>query len=199
MKIRSLFLLIIFFITIHKSFCQIKEDIEYHIVKKPYSKEHNGFELAKNKFLTSKFSKDFFFIYLVFKDLSGQTIVTKTLTKHDADISLADETYLFYENKGFEDTIFLWKMDGEYYSKIYFYSFIKEKMKYLGEVTIGDNCAKDGCEAFNVQAENISVQKTRDFISIKFIGNHIFFSEKISPSGSLSAENLIINYKSDPK
>lgn len=194
MKIRSLFLLIVFFITIHNSFCQINEEIEYHIVKKTYSKEHNGFELAKNQFLTSKFSKDFFYINLTLKNLSVEESLTKILAQHDVDISMADETYLFYENNNANDMIFLWKLDDEYYSKIYFYYFTENRMRYLGEVTIGENCIKDGCEAFNVPKENIHVSKFNDFVSVLFKGEHVFFSKEIIPKGSLRSDNPTFDF-----
>ena len=194
MNFKTLFLLITFLPAINMAFCQANESIEYHLVNKTYSKKHGGFELAEKQFLTSKFSKDFFYINLLHKDLNEQQIVTKMLSQHDVDISMGDQTFLFYENKDFDDLVILWKMDGEYYSKIYFYYFTEKKIRYLGEVTIGDNCIKEGCEAFNVNKENIHISKINHFVSILFKGEHIFFSKEIVPNGSLSAENLTIDF-----
>ena len=175
--------------------CQESKEIKYHLVKKKYSKQHGGYELNKKQFFTTKLSANASFVNLILKDLEEKHHEKDILLKHSTNSNCCDEIFLFYENDKTEDTIVLWKLDGEYYSQIYFFHFKNEKMSFLGEIHIGEDCVNEGCEAFNVSKEKIHVSKKHDFISVLFKGKNTFFSKEISPNGSLTSENLTLHFR----
>ena len=191
MKNTILFLL---FLITNLIFCQERKGIDYQIVEKVYSEKQGGYQLDKYHILRQNFLEKEFLLNLNLKDLR-KTNENDNLVHSIIEDAYYENKILFYESDRKEDTIVLWKLDGEYYSQIYFFHFNNEKMSFLGEIYIGDDCANDGCEAFNVPKGKIHVSKQYDFISVLFKGKNTFFSKEFSPNGSLSSENLTLHFR----
>ena len=190
---RNTILFLLFLIT-NLIFCQERKGIDYQIVEKVYSEKQGGYQLDKYHILRQNFLEKEFLLNLNLKDLR-KTNENDNLVHSIIEDAYYENKILFYEIDRKEDTIVLWKLDGEYYSQIYFFHFNNEKMSFLGEIYIGDDCANEGCEAFNVPKEKIHVSKQYDFISVLFKGKNTFFSKEFSPNGSLSSENLTLHFR----
>lgn len=173
---------------------QESSKIDYNFIEKRYSKKYGGYKLDNYHILNLTLSEKEFLLNLNLKDLKKNT-ENDNLIHSIFDDACCDNEFLFYESVKTEDTIVLWKLDGEYYSYIYFFHYDNEEIDFLGEVNIGENCVNEGCEAFNVSKEKIHVSKKYDFISVLFKGKNTFFSKEISPNGSLTSENLTLHFR----
>lgn len=109
--------------------------------------------------------------------------------------SYESPSFLLFENKKFENRIFMWKIEGEYFSNIFIYS-INTTIDFLGEITIGKFC-EPNCDTFNLTERDILVKGNKTSIEIIFKGRTFYNTPKIIQSdkgGRIIAENLTLSY-----
>lgn len=109
--------------------------------------------------------------------------------------SYESPSFLLFENVRYKNKVFMWKIEGEYFSRIFIFR-INTKVDFLGEITIGKFC-EPYCDAFNLDNGDISVKGNESVVEIVFKGKTFHSTSEIIQSdkgGRIIADNLTLSY-----
>lgn len=89
----------------------------------------------------------------------------ETISKTDISDGIYSDTLFFFKDSR-ENQVFLWKLEGEYWSYLEFFLFKNGRIYQIGDVVLGVQCEE--CDSFNYPADQIQVFGVDDSISILF-------------------------------
>ena len=177
------------------------EDYSMTFLKEKYHKELKvrAFKIDKGIFLKEsgfEYDKKNGNRYLKLSFLSEKNNYSeKELTRISDRESYESPSFLLFENKNVTNKVFIWKIEGEFFSRMFIYN-VDGAVNFLGEITIGKFC-EPNCDTFNLTNTDIVVQGNNSNIEITFRGKTFYSTPPIIQSkrgGRIIAENLTLSY-----
>lgn len=171
-------------------------------LKEEYQKEirESAFKISSEDFIKLRSIKgqqnyEVNYLILFFLSKKNEYIEQELPAKISDFESYESPSFLLFENVRLENKIFMWKIEGEYFSRIFIFR-INATVDFLGEITIGKFC-EPYCDAFNLNNSDISVKGDESVIEIIFKGKTFYSTSEIIQSnrgGRIIADNLTLSY-----
>ncbi len=127
----------------------------------------------------------------------------KSLKKFKKDIprinpfdSYESPSFLIFNSSIRDKQVLIWKIEDEFFSKVYIYSIKKEQFIFTGKIVIGKFC-KPECDTFNLSNNDISIFGDVYGFDIIFSGKTFFSSSeyiKSKKGGRIIADNLTLSF-----
>lgn len=205
MKLKIYFLLhIIILIWSNKTYSQ--KNILNDYKSKIFNKEEyhpkiktSGFKVNDNLYLKDRGweldKKDNFYYINLVTFSKEDNFSEKVLSRVSSLSDYYSHSYLLFENINFKQKVFIWKIEGEFFSRLLIYS-INNNISLLGEITIGNFC-EPNCDVFNIDDNDIVVKGNNTSVEITFKGKTFYTTPEIIQSkdgGRIIADDLTLSY-----